>query len=73
MKAVVISLIAGVLTAVGVYLILGAGKDKAKCRRKSIPKSQKAEEEVLEEPRVATGKETERVIPTREWTGGNRR
>lgn len=68
MTVVVISLMAGVLAAVGVYLVQGIGRDKTKGLDKAKVESKKPEEP-LDEVRAASEKQTERVIPTREWGG----
>jgi hypothetical protein len=75
MKWIVISLALGIITAVGAYFVLGMfGKSKPSSSEKLktgpvIKKSEDSEEESIT-PVQQSLDHPERLIPTREWTGG---
>lgn len=71
---VVIALVLGILSAVVAYVILGRRGDKSRGNKETILKSQKPSMESNERPvtpqQPVIAKEN--LIPTREWTGGNK-
>ena len=68
MKALLVSVVAGVLASGVIYLVMGTGRDKIRGRG-SAGKESDTPKEKEGEVKQASDKTPERVIPTREWTG----